>query len=432
MKGYVSENDLEKVQVDQTVSIKVNSSDKKMTGRISYVSDRPTTTNTKEMKDNLSYYEVDISFEDQEGLVNGFHVDADLEIVSNEYKVPTTAVSDISVENGQEVNDGDLLFTTKDNSVIEQINVLKSQLTSLNSQKSRLSKNNKDNVNNDAIASINTQISSVEAQISALNSSAYVKNTAPFAGKVYINDQNSTDMSTSFISLVSNEFFMKGYVSEDDLEKVQIDQTVSIKVNSSDKKMTGRISYVSDRPTTTKTKEMGYVSEDDLEKVQIDQTVSIKVNSSDKKMTGRISYVSDRPTTTKTKEMKDNLSYYEVDISFEDQEGLVNGFHVDADLEIVSNEYKVPTTAVLKSGDSAYVMKDLDGILKKQEVSIVKTGKNVTKIVTNLEPGDKILKHPDKAMKEGDAIPSAGLVDKSPKIDPEELKIPDVNGQIEE
>ena len=305
---------------------------------------------------------------------------------SKQYANPeNNSLSDISVENGQEVNDGDLLFTTKDNSVIEQINVLKSQLTSLNSQKSRLSKNNKDNVNNDAIASINTQISSVEAQISALNSSAYVKNTAPFAGKVYINDQNSTDMSTSFISLVSNEFFMKGYVSEDDLEKVQIDQTVSIKVNSSDKKMTGRISYVSDRPTTTK-----------------------------------------------TKEMKDNLSYYEVDISFEDQEGLVNGFHVDADLEIVSNEYKVPTTAVLKSGDSAYVMKDLDGILKKQEVTIVKTGKNVTKIVTNLEPGDKILKHPDKSMKEGDAIPSAGLVDKSPKIDAEELKIPDVNGQIEE
>ena len=305
---------------------------------------------------------------------------------SKQYANPeNNSLSDISVENGQEVNDGDLLFTTKDNSVIEQINVLKSQLTSLNSQKSRLSKNNKDNVNNDAIASINTQISSVEAQISALNSSAYVKNTAPFAGKVYINDQNSTDMSTSFISLVSNEFFMKGYVSEDDLEKVHVDQTVSIKVNSSDKKMTGRISYVSDRPTTTK-----------------------------------------------TKEMKDNLSYYEVDISFEDQEGLVNGFHVDADLEIVSNEYKVPTTAVLKSGDSAYVMKDLDGILKKQEVTIVKTGKNVTKIVTNLEPGDKILKHPDKSMKEGDAIPSAGLVDKSPKIDPEELKIPDVNGQIEE
>lgn len=305
---------------------------------------------------------------------------------SKQYANPeNNSLSDISVENGQEVNDGDLLFTTKDNSVIEQINVLKSQLTSLNSQKSRLSKNNKDNINNEAISSINAQISSVEAQISALNSSAYVKNTAPFAGKVYINDQNSTDMNTSFISLVSNEFFMKGYVSEDDLEKVQVDQTVSIKVNSSDKKMTGRISYVSDRPTTTK-----------------------------------------------TKEMKDNLSYYEVDISFEDQEGLVNGFHVDADLEIVSNEYKVPTTAVLKSGDSAYVMKDLDGILKKQEVTIVKTGKNVTKIVTNLEPGDKILKHPDKSMKEGDAIPSAGLVDKSPKIDPEELKIPDVNGQIEE
>ena len=305
---------------------------------------------------------------------------------SKQYANPeNNSLSDISVENGQEVNDGDLLFTTKDNSVIEQINVLKSQLTSLNSQKSRLSKNNKDNINNEAIASINAQISSVEAQISALNSSAYVKNTAPFAGKVYINDQNSTDMNTSFISLVSNEFFMKGYVSEDDLEKVQVDQTVSIKVNSSDKKMTGRISYVSDRPTTAK-----------------------------------------------TKEMKDNLSYYEVDISFEDQEGLVNGFHVDADLEIVSNEYKVPTTAVLKSGDSAYVMKDLDGILKKQEVTIVKTGKNVTKIVTNLEPGDRILKHPDKTMKEGDAIPSAGLVDKSPKIDPEELKIPDVNGQIEE
>lgn len=305
---------------------------------------------------------------------------------SKQYATPeNNTLSDISIENGQEVNDGDLLFTTKNNSVVEQINVLKSQLTSLNSQKSNLSKNNKDNVNSAAISSVNAQISSIEAQISALNSSAYIKNTAPFAGKVYINDQNSTDMNTSFISLVSNDFFMKGYVSEEDLKKVQIDQTVSIKVNSSDEKMTGRISFVSDRPTTKR-----------------------------------------------TKDMKENLSYYEVDISFEDQEGLVNGFHVNADLEIVSNEYKVPTSAVLKDGNSAYVMKNLDGILKKQEVTVVKTGKNITKIVTNLEPGDKILKNPDKTMKEGDAIPSAGLVDKSPKIDPEELKIPDVNGQIEE
>ena len=67
---------------------------------------------------------------------------------SKQYANPeNNSLSDISVENGQEVNDGDLLFTTKDNSVIEQINVLKSQLTSLNSQKSRLSKNNKDNIN---------------------------------------------------------------------------------------------------------------------------------------------------------------------------------------------------------------------------------------------------------------------------------------------
>lgn len=305
---------------------------------------------------------------------------------SKQYATPeNNTLSDISIENGQEVNDGDLLFTTKDNSVVEQINVLKSQLSSLNSQKSNLSKNNKDNINGAAISSVNGQISSIEAQISALNNSAYIKNTAPFAGKVYINNQNSTDMNTSFISLVSNEFFMKGYVSEDNLKKVQIDQTVSIKVNSNDEKMTGRISYVSDRPTTKK-----------------------------------------------TKDMKDNLSYYEVDISFEDQEGLVNGFHVDADLEIVSNEYKVPTSAVLKTGHEAYVMKDLDGILKKQEVTIVKTGKNTTKIATNLEPGDKILKHPDKSMKEGDAVPSVGLVDKSPKIDPKELLIPDVNGRIEE
>lgn len=305
---------------------------------------------------------------------------------SKQYANPeNNTLSDISVENGQEVNDGDLLFTTKDNSVVEQINVLKSQLSSLNSQKSNLSKNNKDNANGAAISSINSQISSIEAQISALNSSAYIKNTAPFAGKVYINNQNSTDMNTSFISLVSNDFFMRGYVSEDDLRKVQIDQTVTIKVNSTDEKMTGRISSVSDRPTSKK-----------------------------------------------TKEMKDNLSYYEVDISFENQEGLVNGFHVDADLEIISNEYKVPTSAVLKTGHEAYVMKNLDGILKKQEVSVIKTGKNVTTIVTNLEPGDKILKNPDKTMKEGDAVPSEALVDKSPKINPKDLLIPDVNGKIEE
>lgn len=302
---------------------------------------------------------------------------------SKQYAYPEdNSLSDVSVENGQEVNAGDLLFTTKDNSVVDQINSLKSQLSSLNSQKVTASKNNSDA---SVIASINSQISSVESQISSLNSRAYVKNTAPFAGKVYINDQNSEDMSKSFISLVSNEFYMKGYVSENDLSKIQIDQTVSLKVG----------------PTS-------------------------------EKMTGRVSFVSDRPTSDKTKDMKENLSYYDVYVTFEKQENLVNGYHVAADLEIVSNEYTVPSTAVIKNGSEAYVMKNLDGILKKQTVTIVKEAKNTVTISTNLEPGDQILKAPDKTMKEGDTIPKEALKDKSTKVDSEDLKIPNVDGNIEE
>ena len=303
---------------------------------------------------------------------------------SKQYAYPeNNSLSDISIENGQEVNDGDLLFTTKDSSVVDQINTLKSQLSTLNSQKSSAGKN----ANGVAVdtSAITAQISSVESQISSLNERAYIKNTAPFKGKVYINDQNSTDMSKSFISLVSSDFYMKGYISEDDLRKAQIDQTVALTIDSTSQKMTGRISYVSDRPTEDR-----------------------------------------------AKGMKDGVSYYDVHVSFENQEGLINGYHVGAVLEVISNEYKVPTSAIIKNDGEAYVMKNLDGILKKQLVTIVKEGKEQTVINAALEPGDQIIKRPDKTMKEGDSIPTEGLVDKSPKLDPEDLKIPNVDGIIEE
>ena len=58
----------------------------------------------------LSYYDIDISFEDQEDLVNGFHVQACIEITDSLCKIPSSSI--LKDENDKQLKD---IFTGKDN-----------------------------------------------------------------------------------------------------------------------------------------------------------------------------------------------------------------------------------------------------------------------------------------------------------------------------
>ena len=267
---------------------------------------------------------------------------------SKEFTLPSEdEISKLNVTNGKIVKEGDLLFTVKNEAVIDEIDILKTQINELK----------KSNIENDPI--MTSEINKLEAQVSLLDKKAYINTTAPFAGKVYFNEEGSN----SIITLESSTFYMKGQTSEQDLPKLQIDDPVIVTVLSTNKKVSGRVSLISDRPSIN----------------QVDNT-------------------------------NPSLSYYDINISFENQENLVNGFHVQACIEITDNLCKVPTTPILRDeNDKPYVFESFDGILKKQIVEIYSENDEFTVIKGGLDKQDIIVRYPSEQMSEGDLIPVDNL-----------------------
>lgn len=265
---------------------------------------------------------------------------------SKDFNIPTEGeISKLNVDNGKLVKKGDLLFTTENESILNEIDSLKIQINDLE----------KSNSENDSI--INSEINKLNSQISILNKKAYINTYAPFDGKIYLNEESNISDS-SFMTLQSNTFYMKGITSEQDLSRLKIDDPAEVLILSTEQKIIGRISFISDRPTSSEN--------------------MVGENSS--------------------------LSYYDINISFEDQENLVNGFHVQASIEIIDNLSKIPTSALVKTNNEVYVFKIIDGILKKQNVEIVSSNDEFAVIKSGLDKNDIIVKYPIDNMKEGDPI----------------------------
>ncbi|MGL6106462.1 efflux RND transporter periplasmic adaptor subunit [Romboutsia sp.] len=259
-------------------------------------------------------------------------------------------ISKLNVTNGKIVKEGDFLFTTKNQSILDEIENLNSQLTSIKSS----------SLENDP--STKTEILKLQSQISSLNKKAYINTNAPFAGKIYLDEQQeNTEQQGIAMTLESNEFYMKGQVSEQDLPKLQVDDPVNVLVLSTNTKVAGRISYISDRPSSS--------------------SEGVNTNS------------------------QSQLSYYDISVSFDNQENLVNGFHVQASVEIKDSICKVPSSAILRDkNEKPYVFETLNGILKKQTVQIQSQNDEYTVVKGGLDKKDIILRYPTPEMKEGDDI----------------------------
>ncbi len=272
-------------------------------------------------------------------------------------------IDQLKVENGQSVKKGSVLFTCKNPSVINEINELKSQVSELKSSQEV------------SDPSISLEINKLNAQIKSLNENAYSKTLAPFDGKVFINEESESQ--SGFITLQTNEFYMKGQASEQDLAKIQVDQTAKVLILSTNKNLTGRISFISERPSTDSSSEY--------------------------------------------QQQSSTLSYYDINIAFDSQEGLVNGFHVQASIKLDNSYSKIPASSILESEDKYYVFKDLEGILKKQSVEIESRNEEFAVVKSGLKENDIILTTPTEEMEEGQSLSmyesSNSDVEGKPKID---------------
>ena len=320
-------------------------------------------------------------------------------------------ISEVHVTNGQTVNAGDSLFTYNNSTIEAQIEEISEQITS--NENSKVSINNKftnsknnlaekeeqlkklknqleefnfedqlqaDNISMDIqqttaeVSAYKEQVSAYEEQIDNVNitlNSLYNKEeklvaeksfvvTAPIAGTIVLSS-NEKDYTQPYIIIESQELIVKGVVSEKDYSKIKVDDDISVSIISTNEIIEGKILEIDDRP----------VSNTELSLSQVTQTTNT------------------------------NVSYYNVLITLNSQENLINGFHSQGKVTLGDDTIKVFKTSIINEEGKNYVFVDKDGILDKVEISIQKEDGEYVIVESGLNANDVVMKNPTSETKAG-------------------------------
>ena len=315
-------------------------------------------------------------------------------------------VDSIAVEDGQAVNAGDVLFTYKNDTITSQIEEYNNQLTSYSNQKNRL-ESKKSNANNELaekknnlstlkaqlennpqdltlsnsiegvkleIQSLETEVSTYDDQLNTINDSitaankkvASLKNEevtevkADFSGVVNIVGFKD-DYTTTFMTISSNDLYIKGTVNEKFIAKLKKDQEAEVLVIANNKTVKGKVDEINTKP--------------------MDNSSALGAANS-------------MASTS-------SLSNYEVTIILDSQEDLFEGYHIQATIYEGENEVVVPKDAIVKEKNDTFVYKVSDGVLEKQKVSYEDKDAKSVKITSGLKEGDEIVINPTDSTKEG-------------------------------
>lgn len=276
-------------------------------------------------------------------------------------------ISKLNVSNGQVVSKGEALFTAKSSEVLSQIEDLNIQLKELYNQKKSMKDNAQEGIDT---SSIDSEIAKLNSEIKSLKNKSYKTTYAPFSGKVYMNEEGTGEEASSYMTLETTEYYMKGKVSEQDLPKIKKNLGVDIYIFATEGKLTGKIASISDRPST-------------------DLSQDVNMGSS-------------------------SLSYYDVTIDFNEQKGLTNGFHIQASVKVDSESFKIPVSAVMEDEGGTYVYRVVDNIVLRQDVKIKDKTEEVAVIKSGLAPNDVIIKTPTDEIKEGYEMPMGDMNSSEP------------------
>ena len=320
-------------------------------------------------------------------------------------------ISEVHVTNGQAVNAGDSLFTYNNTVIEAQIDEISEQITA--NENSKVSINNKltnaknnlaekenqlnklkkqleefnfqdqveaDNISMNIqqttaeVSAYKEQVSAYEDQIDSVKTtlnSLYNKKekltadknfvvTAPISGTIVLSS-NEKDYTQPYIIIESQELIVKGIVSEKDYTKIKVDDDISVSIISTNETIEGKILEIDDRP----------VSNTELNLSQVTQTTNT------------------------------NVSYYNVLITLNSQENLINGFHSQGKVTLGDDTIKVFKTSIINEEGKNYVFIDKDGILDKVEISIQQEDGEYVIVESGLNANDVVMKNPTSETKAG-------------------------------
>ncbi|MDV7758685.1 efflux RND transporter periplasmic adaptor subunit [Liquorilactobacillus mali] len=187
-----------------------------------------------------------------------------------DYTVTSKELSAMKVQDGQQVTQGQTLFTTYSQANATELATLKTSLAKdqrdkaqatqkLQTAKNTLSQTNKDDDGysdaQDAVTSasndlddLNSSISSTQTKINQVASKVSPSTTAPFAGNITITYDNSGNAK---INLASTELQAIVQVSEYDYSKVKDGDNVTVRAVATNKKQNTNVTLVSLHPTST-------------------------------------------------------------------------------------------------------------------------------------------------------------------------------------
>ena len=267
---------------------------------------------------------------------------------------------EIHVINNQSVQQGDPLITYRNNQIDDQIEQVRNQLQLAESQKKQLSKESNGNNTN---SNIEIEINQYNKQIKNLKNKKFQVVRAPISGKVVLNESNS-DVSP-YIVIKSNEMYINGKVNEKDHAKIKYGQFANVKIIANDKKCTGKITNISNDPIAS----IG----------EIANSESNELSSGN------------------------NMSYYKLDINLDSQDNVVDGYHIQASIDLGDDEIKIPQSCVLEEGNTYYVFKKIDNKLSKQKIEYSSHNDDKDKVIITegLKKSDQIVLNPGSDLREG-------------------------------
>lgn len=310
-------------------------------------------------------------------------------------------VDTVSVTDGQVVNAGDVLFTYKNDTITSQIEEFNGQISTYQNQKERLENKKKDSNNKltekknslsnlksnpqdeitmasiqsleGEIQSLETEISSYNDQLDTINDSIKdcnkkienlkkdesVEVKADISGVVDIVGSKD-DYTNVFISITSNDLYIKGSVNEKYVEKLKKEQEAEVLVIANNSTIKAKVDEISKKPSNGSS--------------AIGSSMDASANS---------------------------LSNYDVTLLLDSQENILDGYHVQATIFEEEKELKIPKEAIIEENGETFVYKVEDGALKKQNVEYEDSENDDAKILSGLEEGEEVVTNPTEDTKEG-------------------------------
>ena len=223
---------------------------------------------------------------------------------------------------------------------------------------------------------LDAEVTELYNNLSSLKEQRYKTIVAPFKGKVYVPEVKDAD--SPILKLISDSFYVAGTVNEKDVGKLASEQTADIKVISNDYTVTGKVLFIDLNPTEEGAGEGDY---------------------------GQAS----------------TMSSYPVKLSLDTLEGIRNGYHVQAVVNIGKEVITIPTKAIFHEGDKGtYVLVNDFGTVVRRIVQLGKEEGENTIVTSGLEAEDQMIVSSKIPVEEGQLLDDSARVETMDSINMEE------------